>query len=157
MPWQASWVCASKHCVLRCRAEFLQEHGTDIMARNPDFCCAQNKVAPLRAHVANALGWVSGLRRDQSELRADVPILLATDDGPLKVHPLATMTTADVAAYMAAHRLREHPLKAKRFLSIGCSPCTQAVPEGEAERAGRWAGNAKTECGLHTFLKPRDA
>jgi phosphoadenosine phosphosulfate reductase len=67
------------------------------------------------------------------------------------------MTGAEAEAYMQAHGIPEHPLKAKRFLSIGCWPCTQAVPEGEDERAGRWAGNAKTECGIHTLLKTKEA
>jgi phosphoadenosine phosphosulfate reductase len=67
------------------------------------------------------------------------------------------MTAADVAAYMSKHAIPEHPLKAKRFLSIGCWPCTQAVADGEDERSGRWAGKGKTECGLHTFLKAKEA
>lgn len=139
------------------RDEFLWEHGADIQARDPDLCCARNKVDPLKPWVARALGWVSGLRRDQSKTRDHVPILQPTEDGPVKVHPLATMTAADVAAYMSKHAIPEHPLKAKRFLSIGCWPCTQAVADGEDERSGRWAGKGKTECGLHTFLKAKEA
>jgi phosphoadenosine phosphosulfate reductase len=137
--------------------DFINEHGPDIPARDPDFCCAQNKVAPVKPYVARALGWVSGLRRDQSKTREHVPILLPTEDGPIKVHPLATMTRADVQAYVDHYAIPEHPLRARRYLSIGCYPCTQPVPEGEDERAGRWAGKAKTECGLHTFLKPQEA
>jgi phosphoadenosine phosphosulfate reductase len=139
------------------RDEFLWQHGADIMSRDPDLCCAKNKIDPLRPWVARALGWVSGLRRDQSETRDHVPVLQATEDGPVKVHPIATMTSADVAAYMTRHGIPEHPLKAKRFLSIGCWPCTQAVLDGEDERSGRWAGSRKTECGLHTFLKAKEA
>ncbi len=139
------------------RDEFLWQNGADIMARDPDFCCARNKIDPLKPWVTRALGWVSGLRRDQSKARDHVPILQETEDGPVKVHPLATMTAADVAAYMSKHAIAEHPLKAKRFLSIGCWPCTQAVADGEDERSGRWAGKGKTECGLHTFLKAKEA
>jgi phosphoadenosine phosphosulfate reductase len=86
-----------------------------------------------------------------------VPILLPTVDGPVKVHPLATMTREGAQAYLEEHGIPEHPLKAKRYLSIGCYPCTQPVPEGEEgdERAGRWRGRAKTECGLHTFLETK--
>ena len=65
------------------------------------------------------------------------------------------MSQADVAAYMSEHSLREHPLVARRYLSIGCSPCTQAVADGEVERAGRWAGQEKSECGLHTYWASR--
>lgn len=135
-------------------AEFLWQHGADIQARDPDFCCAQNKVAPLKPFLARSLAWVTGLRRDQSRTREHVPVLQPTEDGPIKVHPLATMTSDDAQAYMVKHQIPEHPLKAKRYLSIGCWPCTQAVSDGEDERAGRWRGKGKTECGLHTFLKP---
>jgi phosphoadenosine phosphosulfate reductase len=134
--------------------EFLWQHGADIQARDPDLCCGLNKVAPLKPYVARSLAWVTGLRRDQSRTREQVPILQPTEDGPIKVHPLATMTSADVQAYMQQHGIPEHPLKAKRYLSVGCWPCTQAVADGEDERAGRWRGSTKTECGLHTFLKP---
>jgi phosphoadenosine phosphosulfate reductase len=139
------------------RDEFLWQHGADIMARDPDFCCAKNKIDPLKPFIARSLGWVSGLRRDQGRTREHVPVLLATADGPTKVHPLATMTAAEVEAYLAAHAIPEHPLKVRRYLSIGCWPCTQPVADGEDERAGRWAGQAKTECGLHTFLKTKAA
>lgn len=139
------------------RDDFLWEHGADIMARDPDFCCARNKVAPLEPFIARSSAWVSGLRRDQGKPREHVPILQTTEDGPVKVHPLATMTAAEVRAYLEAHAIPEHPLKAKRYLSIGCWPCTQPVTEGADARLGRWAGHAKTECGIHTFLKPRDA
>ncbi len=136
------------------RDEFIVEHGADIQQKDSDFCCATNKIAPLAPHLARARGWVSGLRRDQSKARADTPILLPTEDGPVKVHPLATMTSAEATAYMERHRIPEHPLRARRYLSIGCEPCTRAVAEGEDERAGRWAGTGKTECGLHTALRP---
>jgi phosphoadenosine phosphosulfate reductase len=139
------------------RDDFLWEHGADIMARDPDFCCARNKVAPLQPYIARSLAWVSGVRRDQGKTREHVPILQATEDGPVKVHPLATMTGAEANVYLEAHGVPEHPLKVRRFLSIGCWPCTQPVPDGEDERAGRWAGKGKTECGLHTLLKPREA
>jgi phosphoadenosine phosphosulfate reductase len=133
------------------------KYGADIPSRDPDFCCAHNKVEPLKPYTARALGWVSGLRRDQSKTREHVPILLPTEGGPIKVHPLATMTRAEAQTYLEEHGIPEHPLKAKRYLSIGCYPCTQPVAEGEDERAGRWAGRAKTECGLHTFLKTKEA
>jgi phosphoadenosine phosphosulfate reductase len=139
------------------RDDFLWEHGADIMARDPDFCCAKNKVAPLLPYIARSLAWVSGLRRDQGKTREHVPILQPTEDGPIQIHPLASMTGAEADAYMRAHGIPEHPLKARRYLSIGCWPCTQAVAEGEDERDGRWAGTAKTECGIHTFLKAREA
>jgi phosphoadenosine phosphosulfate reductase len=137
------------------RAEFMKVNGDDIQKRDADFCCAENKVAPLAPLLNDARAWVSGLRRDQSGARKDTPILLAQDDGPLKVHPLATMTAEDVADYMKRNNVPEHPLLARRYLSIGCTPCTRAIADGEDERAGRWAGSEKTECGLHEWNKKR--
>ncbi len=138
------------------RDEFLRENGQNVYEFNPDWCCEQNKVEPLKPHLARARGWVSGLRRDQSAARASTPILLPTQEGPLKIHPLATMTAAEQRAYMHAHAIPEHPLVARRYLSIGCAPCTRPVEDGEDERAGRWAGRAKTECGIHTVLRARE-
>ena len=127
---------------------FVAEYGSDIQKRDPDFCCGVNKVAPISALKENARGWVSGLRRDQSRTRANVAIL-EVDEHLVRVHPIATLTAPDVAAYLARHGIAEHPLVARRYLSIGCAPCTRPVAEGEDERAGRWDGSAKTECGLH--------
>ncbi len=128
---------------------FVKDYGSDIQRTDPDFCCALNKVAPLAPLKETARGWVSGLRRDQSRTRAAVAIL--EQDGALvRVHPIATLDAAAVAAYLAQHDLPEHPLVRRRYLSIGCAPCTRAVADGEDERAGRWAGSAKTECGLHS-------
>lgn len=139
------------------RDEFLAEEGADIQARDPDLCCARNKVDPLKPWVERALGWASGLRRDQSRARQNVPILEPTAGGPVKVHPLATLLASEVEAYMSTHEIPEHPLRATGYRSIGCWPCTQPVADGEDERAGRWRGKAKTECGLHTFLGPKQA
>ena len=137
------------------RTEFLKEHGSNIYEFNPDFCCQHNKVDPLLPYLARAEGWVSGLRRDQSAARASTPVLLPTEDGPVKVHPLVTMTGSEARKYMGAHAIPEHPLVARRYLSIGCEPCTRAVADGEDERSGRWAGKGKSECGLHTTLQAR--
>ncbi len=130
-------------------AEFVVEHGPDVYLRDPDFCCARNKVDPLAPHRARARAWVSGLRRDQSGARAGVPVLRREPDGAVKVHPLATLRADEARAYLREHGVPEHPLVARRYLSIGCAPCTRAVADGEDERAGRWAGTGKTECGLH--------
>jgi phosphoadenosine phosphosulfate reductase len=132
------------------RKDFLAKHGYDIPFVDSDFCCGKNKVDPIAGHVARARGWVSGLRRDQSEGRRTIPILERSPQGPIKVYPLATVTMDDVRAYYAEHALPEHPLRERRYLSIGCEPCTRPVDEGEDARAGRWAGKGKTECGLHT-------
>jgi phosphoadenosine phosphosulfate reductase len=130
------------------RAELLARYGEDVMRRDPDFCCGFNKVAPLAPLREKARGWVSGLRRDQSKTRANVAILEG-DGNLVRVHPIATLTKTEVAAYLRRHNIPEHPLASRRFLSIGCAPCTRAVEAGEDERAGRWAWTNKTECGLH--------
>ena len=138
------------------REAFVASYGEDIQKTDPDFCCGVNKVAPIAPLKESARAWVSGLRRDQSRTRADVAIL-ETEGHLVRVHPLATLTTFDVAAYLARHGIPEHPLVARRYLSIGCAPCTRAVADGEDERAGRWAGSAKTECGLHARPDPHAA
>jgi phosphoadenosine phosphosulfate reductase len=127
---------------------FVERYGNENQKNDSDFCCGVNKVAPLAPLREAARAWVSGLRRDQSKTRANVSIL--EEDGHLvRVHPIADLTKADVGAYLARHGIAEHPLVARRYLSIGCAPCTRAVAEGEDERAGRWAWSGKTECGLH--------
>ena len=129
-------------------ADFVARYGDDIQKKDPDFCCGLNKVAPLAPYKEKAKAWVSGLRRDQSKTREAVRIL--EKDGHLvRVHPIASFTKDDVALYVKDHDLPEHPLVSRRYLSIGCAPCTRAVADGEDERAGRWAGTGKTECGLH--------
>lgn len=135
------------------RDAFVASYGDDIQKKDPDFCCGVNKVAPIAPLKDAARGWVSGLRRDQSRTRADVAIL-ETEGHLVRVHPIATLTAADVAAYLARHGIPEHPLVARRYLSTGCAPCTRAVADGEDERAGRWAGSAKTECGIHARGRP---
>ena len=137
------------------RAVFLAANGEDIMVRDPDACCAHNKVAPLEPLLEEATAWVSGLRRDQSRTRAHVPIFERTDKGKIKVYPLATMTAEQADRYRSEHAIPEHPLRARRYLSIGCEPCTRPVEDGEDARAGRWAGTGKTECGLHSPRRPR--
>jgi phosphoadenosine phosphosulfate reductase len=133
------------------REQFLADYGHDISATNPDFCCAQNKVEPLQPRLRAARAWVSGLRRDQGRTRVDTPILLVQEGGPVKVYPIASMTSAEIHEYLERNGIPEHPLAARGYRSIGCAPCTRAVGPGEDERAGRWAWTSKTECGLHTI------
>lgn len=136
-------------------------YGPKLYERDPDRCCAINKVEPLQPALENYDGWISGLRRDQSPLRAQTPIveaqLLRSGSEILKVHPLARWTKQDVARYVQRHDVPTHPLLEKGFASIGCWPCTRAIGNGEAERDGRWSGFGKTECGIHTFGKQTEA
>jgi phosphoadenosine phosphosulfate reductase len=113
-------------------------------------CCGVRKVEPLARGLAGKAAWITGLKRVDGPTRADAPIV-AWDAarGMVKVNPLATWTAADLTAYAADHRLPVHPLAERGYPSIGCWPCTRPVAPGEDPRAGRWAGTAKTECGLH--------
>lgn len=129
--------------------EFIVQYGADIQLRDADFCCQKNKVEPLAPYRARAKGWISGLRRDQASTRKNLRVI-EPDGSVTKVHPLVDWTAADVKSHMQAHDLPEHPLALRRYLSVGCAPCTRPVAEGEDERAGRWAFSGKTECGLHS-------
>ena len=132
-------------------------HGPELYRRDPERCCSINKVEPLMKALEEYDGWVSGLRRDQSPLRAETPVveaqLLQSGDEILKIHPLAHWTKAQVANYIKEHDIPTHPLLEMGFASIGCWPCTRTIKDGEDDRAGRWSGLAKTECGIHLFGK----
>jgi phosphoadenosine phosphosulfate reductase len=115
-----------------------------------DRCCELRKVAPLDKALEGREAWITGLKRCDSPTRADAPIVSWDEArGLVKVNPLATWSDEDTANYLADHDLPVHPLIAKGYLSIGCSPTTRPVSPGEDPRGGRWAGTSKTECGLH--------
>lgn len=118
-------------------------HETDTNA-----CCDVRKVEPLARGVAPFQAWFTGRKRHQAATRSALPVFEAVGSR-IRVNPLARWTTADQADYMRSHDLRENPLVAYGYLSIGCFPCTQPVKPGEDARSGRWAGQAKTECGIH--------
>jgi phosphoadenosine phosphosulfate reductase len=132
-------------------------YGPELYKRDPNQCCAINKVEPLQNALEEFDGWISGLRRDQSPMREDTPVveaqLLPSGNEVLKIHPLAHWTRAQVDEYLKEHAIPTHPLLERGFASIGCWPCTRAIKPGEDERAGRWEGNSKTECGIHLFGK----
>ena len=134
------------------------EYGSELYRRDPDKCCHINKVEPLQHALEDYDGWISGIRRDQSPLRAGTPIIeaqmLPSGNETLKIHPLANWTRDQVAGYMKEHDIPTHPLLEQGYASIGCFPCTRKIVAGEDERAGRWEGQGKTECGIHTFGKP---
>jgi phosphoadenosine phosphosulfate reductase len=96
--------------------------------------------------------WISGIRRDQTSVRAQAKILELQDDGLLKINPLLNWTKADIQSYSKEHRLPAHPLLQRGYGSIGCAPCTVAIGLNDDERAGRWSGREKVECGLHTHM-----
>jgi phosphoadenosine phosphosulfate reductase len=123
---------------------------------DPDRCCAIRKVEPMRRALAGFDAWISAIRRDQAETRSAVEVLEyhELDGRPIvKVAPLARWTHGDVRRYIHDHGVLYHPLLDQGYTSIGCWPCTRPTEPGEPERAGRWSGTGKTECGLHTFTK----
>ncbi|WP_026254435.1 phosphoadenylyl-sulfate reductase [Corynebacterium pilosum] len=132
------------------RAEQDATYGPNLYLSNPTACCRMRKVEPLAVQLSDYAGWVTGLRRDDGPTRANAPALSLDDTGRLKISPLVTWTLEDTDRYIAEHDLIIHPLTQQGYPSIGCETCTLPVAEGEDPRAGRWAGQNKTECGLHS-------
>ena len=115
-------------------------------------CCAVRKTEPLERALAGAVGWITGVRAEQSTGRARMSLSAVEPRyGLIKVNPLIDWTREQVVAFVRNHGIPCNPLHDQGFLSIGCAPCTRAVKPGEPERAGRWwwEQDAKTECGLH--------
>ncbi|MFF8537805.1 phosphoadenylyl-sulfate reductase [Streptomyces sp. NPDC015532] len=131
-------------------AEQDAEFGPQLHDRDPDRCCAMRKVQPLEEGLTAYDAWATGLRRDESETRANTPVVGWDEKRrKVKISPIARWTQADVDAYVAEHGVLTNPLLADGYASVGCAPCTRRVLPGEDARAGRWAGRSKTECGLH--------
>ncbi|MBK6468629.1 MAG: phosphoadenylyl-sulfate reductase [Rhodobacter sp.] len=116
---------------------------------NTDACCAVRKIEPLERALAGFDGWITGRKRFQNADRGALDFFENEDDFRIKVNPLAHWGREDIADYIVNNRLPRHPLVAKGYPSIGCTPCTSPVAPGEDPRAGRWRGQAKTECGIH--------
>ncbi len=133
-------------------AEYEAEHGGPLYRIRPDQCCHDRKMVPLRRAVAGYEAWVSAIRRDQTADRGRAAVVQWDAKFDLvKVNPLLGWTKADVWAFVVKHEVPYNPLHDQGYPSIGCWPCTRPVQEGEDERAGRWAGTLKKECGLHVI------
>jgi phosphoadenosine phosphosulfate reductase len=115
----------------------------------PDDCCALRKVAPLTRALAPFAAWINGRKRHQAATRAGLAFV-EQDEKWVKFNPLADWSAADIAAEMTRRDLPRHPLALRGYTSIGCAPCTQPAGAGGDIRAGRWAGTAKVECGIHS-------
>ena len=118
-----------------------------------DACCHVRKVLPLDRAIADFEGWITGRKRFHGGARLSLPVVEAAD-GKLKFNPLANRGKDELDAYVEANGLPVHPLVAQGFPSIGCWPCTHPVEDGQDVRAGRWAGQDKTECGIHVARAP---
>ncbi len=131
-------------------AEQDAEYGEKLHDRNPTLCCQLRKVDPINAELAGYEAWVTGIRREDNALRANARLVEwdATHQ-MVKVNPIAAWTFDELLDYAGTHSVPINLLLTDGYPSIGCAPCTRRVEPGEDPRAGRWAGLAKTECGLH--------
>lgn len=133
--------------------EFVAREGKDAMYKSIALrkaCCGIRKMEPLSRALAGKDAWITGLRREQSGARAEVP-LVDTSEPRVKLNPLADWTWGDVWTYIADNQVDYNPLHDQFYPSIGCAPCTRAISVGEDFRAGRWWWEDETakECGLH--------
>jgi phosphoadenosine phosphosulfate reductase len=126
---------------------------------DPDGCCEIRKVKPLATALAGYDATITGRKAFQSSSRANLPrfeIDKSDEQGRLKINPLIDWSADDLSAYFGEFDLPPHPLVAEGYPSIGCSPCTSMVAEGEDPRSGRWRGWDKVECGIHVPGQPED-
>ena len=134
------------------------DYGAELWKKSPDVCCSLRKVEPLQKKLSQLAVWITGLRRQQSDTREKTQILelyhfdVLRDLYILKANPMANWSREGVWEYLHANGIPYNPLHNRGYRSIGCWPCTRATAEGENERAGRWTGFDKSECGIHTFL-----
>jgi len=136
---------------------FVKREGKEPMYRSVELrkaCCHIRKVEPLERALSGKRAWITGLRREQSSTRAEVPLVDESDvakTGRTKFNPLANWTWGDVWHYIKLHKVDYNPLHDEFYPSIGCQPCTRAISLGEDFRAGRWwwEDEAAKECGLH--------
>jgi phosphoadenosine phosphosulfate reductase len=123
---------------------------SDLWFRNPDACCLIRKAEPLARALKPFDGWINGRKRFQGGARAVIPVV-EQDGVRLKFNPFANLSREAIEAIYKTADLPPHPLVASGFLSIGCMPCTSRTAADEDARAGRWRGQDKTECGIHTM------
>ena len=120
----------------------------DLWSKDTDACCDIRKVQPLDKVINTYQAWITGRKRFQSATRATIEVL-EWDQGRLKINPLAFWSQEQIDQWMVDHELPAHPLTEQNYWSIGCVTCTAPIAAGQDRRAGRWAGQSKTECGIH--------
>jgi phosphoadenosine phosphosulfate reductase len=133
-------------------SEYEKAHRGPLHQTHPDQCCHDRKVLPLRAAMERhaPLAWVSAIRKDQTTERGAAAVVQRDKKfGIIKVNPLLNWTKKEVWKHILNHQVPYNELHDRGYPSVGCWPCTRAVGAGEDERSGRWAGQAKKECGLH--------
>lgn len=124
--------------------------GKDLFSRDAAECCRLRKVVPLKRSLSGYNAWITGIRRVEAPTRANAP-LISFDEafGLVKINPIASWSDDEMQAYIEANGILVNPLVEEGYPSIGCAPCTRKPEPGSDPRSGRWAGIAKTECGLH--------
>jgi phosphoadenosine phosphosulfate reductase len=138
-------------CPRQTVAEYEAANGGPVYLHDPDRCCRERKIQVLQDAIAGKEAWITAIRRDQSPDRARAEIVGWDKRFQLvKINPLANWSRNDVWKLITDHDIPYNPLHDQGYTSIGCWPCTRSVTFGEDERAGRWSGTAKTECGLHS-------
>ncbi|MDI4643423.1 phosphoadenylyl-sulfate reductase [Cohnella hashimotonis] len=126
------------------------QHGPELWKVDANACCNIRKVEPLTRILGQYEAWITGIRRDQAPTRANAKkIEYDTKFGLVKFNPIASWTSDDVWNYIRSNNIIYNALHDNHYPSIGCEYCTRQVMPGEDPRAGRWAGQEKTECGLH--------
>ena len=138
--------------VVRPRAAALGRYdpGGELWRREPDLCCHIRKTEPLQEALDGFAGWITGRKRFQAGLRAQLPVIEPEwSSGRIKLNPLALWSAEDIERYRVGRNLPRHPLVDRGYRSIGCVTCTRPVSAGDEARAGRWWGLDKTECGIH--------
>ena len=137
-----------------------EAQGPELWKREPDLCCTIRKVLPLQNKLQDLDCWITGLRRQQSDSRADIGVIelyhldQAANRDIVNLNPMAEWSRDDVWKYIRDHKIPYNPLHDAGYRSIGCQPCTRKT-SGDNERAGRWTGFNKVECGIHTFLSKK--
>jgi phosphoadenosine phosphosulfate reductase len=130
--------------------EYEAEHGGPLYVIRPDQCCHDRKIVPLRRAAVGYDAWISAIRKDQTGDRAKASVVEWDAKFSLvKINPLLNWTKQDVWKFITKNDVPYNPLHDRGYPSIGCWPCTAPVGAGEDERAGRWRGTGKKECGLH--------
>ncbi|WP_129359740.1 MULTISPECIES: phosphoadenylyl-sulfate reductase [Micrococcaceae] len=125
-------------------------YGKDLFGSDPTACCRMRKVEPLNKALEGYKVWFTGVRREEAPTRTNTPLVTWDDThGLIKVNPLAPWSFDELVDYANEHKVPVNMLLTDGYPSIGCQPCTRRVAEGEDPRAGRWAGQSKTECGIH--------
>ena len=131
-------------------AEQDRDLGPRLFGRNPDLCCYLRKVVPLENSLAPYTAWITGLRREEVSTRRDTRVVEWDPRRMMvKVNPIASWTQEQVDAYIESRGVLVNPLVFDGYPSIGCATCTMRAEPGADPRSGRWAGTAKTECGIH--------